>query len=425
MGIELYEHQEKALAKLSNGKILWGGVGSGKTIVAVKYYMKVEADADVYVITTAKKRDSLDWQKEFARVAVGKHLNATVAGQLTIDSWNNIGKYRDVQNAFFIFDEQRLVGSGQWSSVFINIARRNRWILLSATPGDTWMDYIPIFVANGFYKNRSEFKRQHVVYSAYTKFPKVERYLDVRRLVEHRDAILVEMPFTRATTRHTKTIDVEYDRELFEQAVKHRWNPFENQPLKDVAELFRVMRQIVNSDGTRIETVSELMDRHPRLIVFYNFDYELEALRTLTSTTLTSTKSGGFKKNPGSIRNGSTGELERMSSFSSGSETILAEWNGHRHQVIPDVERWLYLVQYQAGAEGWNCTDTDAMCFYSLPYSWKLWEQAHGRIDRINTTFSDLWYYILLSNSAIDSMIMKCLEQKRSFNERKWVSSLP
>lgn len=395
MGIELYEHQEKALAKLSNGKILWGGVGSGKTIVAVKYYMKVEADADVYVITTAKKRDSLDWQKEFARVAVGKHLNATVAGQLTIDSWNNIGKYRDVQNAFFIFDEQRLVGSGQWSSVFINIARSNRWILLSATPGDTWMDYIPVFIANGFYKNRSQFKRDHVVYSAYTKFPKVERYLDVRRLVEHRDAILVEMPFTRATTRHTKTIDVEYDRELFEQAIKRRWNVFEHRPLQGISELFSVMRKVVNSDSSRLSAVISLMETHERLIVFYNFDYELEALVALSN-------------------------IEGIP-----EDLVFAQWNGHKHQVIPDVPRWVYLVQYQAGAEGWNCTDTDAMCFYSLPYSWKLWEQAHGRIDRINTTFSDLWYYILLSNSAIDSMIMKCLEQKRSFNERKWVSSLP
>lgn len=431
MVLKLYPHQEKALDELSNGKILWGGVGTGKSAVAAAYYMKVEADADVYVITTAKKRDALDWQKEFARVGVGKHLNATVAGQLTIDSWNNIGKYRDVQNAFFIFDEQRLVGSGQWSSVFINLARRNRWILLSATPGDTWMDYIPVFIANGFYKNRSQFKREHVVYSAYTKFPKVERYLDVPRLVDHRNAILVEMPFTRATTRHTKTIDVGYDRELFERAVKQRWNVFENCPLKDVAELFIVMRRIVNSDSSRTQAILTLMQEHPRLIIFYNFNYELEALRTAL----------GFARNMEQTMQIQTTSISNSISRRNSSEECkssldlslstmpmdvhIAEWNGHKHQVIPDVPRWVYLVQYQAGAEGWNCTDTDAMCFYSLPYSWKLWEQAHGRIDRINTTFSDLWYYILLSDSAIDSMILSCLEKKRTFNEKKWMSSLP
>jgi hypothetical protein len=393
MNLELYPHQKKALEKLGNGKILWGGVGTGKSPVAVEYYMKVEADADIYVITTAKKRESLDWQKEFARVGVGKHLNATVAGQLTVDSWNNIGKYRDVQGAFFIFDEQRLVGSGEWSTVFCRIAVNNRWILLSATPGDNWLDYIPVFVANGFYKHRTDFKRQHVVYAPYSKFPKVDRYLDVGRLVQHRNDILVEMPFSRATTRHTKTIDVDYDRELFEEVLKRRWNPYEEEPLRDVADLFRVMRKIVNSDGSRLEAVRDLMTQHARLIVFYNFDYELETLRTLND----------------SDRSLNTTLMDIQ----------VAEWNGHRHQVIPDVPRWLYLVQYQAGAEGWNCTDTDATCFYSLPYSYKQWEQAHGRTDRLNTPFKDLYYYILMSNSVVDRLIMKALAKKRRFNEKR------
>lgn len=404
MVVKLYPHQQEALEKLSNGKILWGGVGTGKSLVAVAYYMKVEADADVYVITTAKKRDSVEWEGEFAKFAVGKHLNATVAGQLTVDSWNNIGKYRDVEGAFFIFDEQRLVGSGQWSSLFLKIASKNRWILLSATPGDTWLDYIPVFVANGFYKNRTQFKRDHVVYSAYTRFPKIDRFLDVRRLVEHRDSILVEMSFVRATTRHTTTIDVGYDRELFEQAVRKRWNVFENRPLQGISELFSVMRKVVNSNLSRLSAVTSLLEIHARLIVFYNFDYELEMLKSLTNQSISIILDQSSNTMPTGI--------------------VVAEWNGHKHQVIPNVERWLYLVQYQAGAEGWNCVATDAMCFYSLPYSWKLWEQAHGRIDRINTTFSDLWYYILLSNSAIDLSILKCLEKKRSFNEQKWVSGL-
>lgn len=388
--VELYPHQREALNRLSNGKILWGGVGTGKSLVAAAYYMKVEADADVYVITTAKKRDSLDWEKEFAKFGVGKHANATVAGILTVDSWNNIGKYADVQGAFFIFDEQRLVGSGHWTDKFLKIAKKNRWILLSATPGDTWLDYIPVFIANGFYKNRTEFKRRHVVYNTFTKFPKVDRYVEVGTLVRARNQLLVEMPYLRRTTREVHEIIVSHDELMLQEVIKKRWHVFENRPLRDVAELFSVMRKVVNSSSSRIQTLLELINVHPRLIVFYNFNYELEALRIALANVVVGDSPLSF-----------------------------SEWNGHKHQPIPKTERWIYLVQYAAGAEGWNCIETNAMVFYSLTYSYKLFHQAAGRTDRLDTPWSTLYYYVFLSNSAIDSAIAKNLDSKRDFNENR------
>lgn len=377
----LRDHQVDAVNDLHNGSILWGGVGTGKSRVAVAYYLKEEAPKDVYVITTAKKRDSLDWQGEFAHVVVGTEPNATVAGVLTIDSWNNLGKYREVKDAFFIFDEQRLVGSGQWSKWFLTVAKNNHWIMLTATPGDTWMDYIPVFVANGFYKNRTDFKRQHVVYNTFTKFPKVDRYIGVGRLVRLRNKILVEMPYERITVRKTMDVWVDYDKKLLDKVISGRWHVYEGRPLRDVAELFLVMRKVVNSDASRLEAVYTLLDRHSKLIIFYNFDYELEILRRL-------------------------GEI-----------VPLAEWNGHKHEEIPKTDSWVYLVQYMAGAEGWNCTDTDAMVFYSLTYSYKLWHQAFGRIDRLNTKFQILSYYVLVSKSFPDLAIRKSLKAKKNFNE--------
>lgn len=389
----LRDHQTKALAKLSNGKILWGGVGSGKSIVAAQYYMEQEADADVYVITTAKKRESFDWQGTFAKFGVGEHLSATVAGQLTVDSWNNIGKYRDVRGAFFIFDEQRVVGSGSWSNVFVRIAKANRWILLSATPGDTWLDYIPVFVANGFYKNRTEFKREHVVYNSYTRFPKVDRYVGVNRLVRLRNDLLVEMPYLRETKRHTVTVHVEHDQAEVERVLKTRWNPYRDRPCRNVAELFSVLRRVVNSHSSRVEAVSQTLSQCRRLIVFYNFDYELELLRQFASTI-------------------------------SSTEVVTAEWNGHRHDDLPAGSDWLYLVQWTAGAEGWECTTANHELFYSAPYSFKLWEQGYGRIDRLNTPYRDLYYHVLRSKSLVDDGIFKALGQKRNFNESAFLNKV-
>lgn len=377
----LRPHQQKALSELRNGKILWGGVGSGKSRVAAAYAMQAEKGRDIYVITTAKKRDTLDWDGEFAGYGIGRTPETTTAGTITVDSWNNIHKYLGVVGAFFIFDEQRLVGSGKWVKSFLKLARRNHWIMLSATPGDTWLDYIPVFVANGYYAHRTDFKAQHVIYKPYSKFPAIDRYVNVGKLVRLRNELLVEMPFERHTTRHAIRVVVEHDKELMKKVIRERWDPYEDAPMRGAADLNRVMRKVANSHPSRLKAVRTLMEKHPRLIVFYTFDYELEALRGLKG------------------------------------DTPLAEWNGHKHEAIPDGDRWVYLVQYTSGAEGWNCITTDAMVFYTQTYTYRLFEQAHGRIDRLNTLYFDLYYYHLVSDSAIDRAISKALRMKKNFNE--------
>ena len=378
--VELMPHQKEALQFLNEGKVLYGGVGAGKSAVALAYYMENQAPRDVYIITTAKKRDSLEWEGEAAKFGLGTDYFGTLGGILTIDSWNNIGKYLDVEGAFFIFDEQRLVGHGAWVKNFLKIVRNyNRWIMLSATPGDTWLDYAPLFIANGWYKNITDFKRQHVLYAPYVKFPKVVGYIGEQRLERLRNEVLVEMPYLKHTNRIINHLRVGYDKELMDAMIKNRWNVYEDRPITDVSELFRLMRFLVNSDPSRIEVVRFLQKVHDRLIIFYNFDYELDILRKLHGP--------------------------------------LGEWNGHKKTPIPNTDKWVYLVQYVAGAESWNCTLTDAMIVYSLTYSYKNYIQAQGRIDRLDTPFTDLYYYILESSAPIDRAVLKALESKKSFNE--------
>lgn len=601
MGLgELYEHQELALRKLKNGKILYGDVGTGKSRVAATYYLRNEAPKDVYVITTAKKRDDFDWHDEFYQLGIGPRTgpslppnHGAVAGRvhhsagsnrsrgkarsgdvasdelsahadvqpgggvdaghrgtdasgnlvrvalgkvgersdyrraqdaggpadlgnrgsspdldtkslgsdynphnqqsddhselqvrsadveggdrasfdragsypyvLTVDSWNNIGKYADVAGAFFIFDEQRLVGAGDWTRKFLRIAKRNTWILLSATPGDTWMDYVPVFIANGFYKNRTEFKREHVVYNTFTKFPKVDRYINVGRLARQRASLLVEMPYVRHTRRRRVEVNLPYDKETLDLVLKKRWHVYEERPLRDVGEMFLVARKVVNSDPSRLEMVKELWSQHPRLIIFYNFNFELEALRSLSSIDAQTTKSAGIStKTSQRHTNSHARVVEKESSMdlislslspstpSSGAtktgtslasrknktglkttspglivdtkndSIAIGEWNGHKHQPVPTTDRWLYLVQYSAGSEGWNCITTDAMIKYSQTYSYKQHYQAEGRNDRLNTPFSELWYYEFRSLSFIDQAIFRSLLAKEDFNSSKY-----
>lgn len=402
MWTNLRDYQVDAIEHMKNGCILCGGVGSGKSRTSVAYYFKTQGGdiysddyspmddppKDLYIITTAKKRDSLEWDSELVPFLLSQNPEVNAYGnKVVIDSWNNIKKYSDVTNAFFIFDEQRVVGSGTWVKAFLKISKSNEWILLSATPGDTWSDYIPVFLANNFYKNRTEFSREHIIYSSFTQFPKIDRYINTGKLIKYRNDILVNMDFVRQTMSHHEYIIVGYDSVKYKEVGKLRWDPFKEEPIQNAGGLCYVWRRIVNSDISRRNAFLDICGEHPRVIVFYNFDYERDILLSLP--------------------------------YFVGTE--IAEWNGHAHQEVPTSERWVYLVQYTAGCEGWNCITTDTIVFYSQNYSYKVMEQASGRINRMNTPYTDLYYYHLKSKSGIDMAISRALKEKRNFNENKFV----
>lgn len=392
MAVELYSDQIAAIENLHTGSILCGGVGSGKTRTALAYYytkvcggrLKINGNGrttipkrrvPLYVITTGKKRDSEDWERE-AGIFYEVYPK--------VDSWNNIKKYETITNSFFIFDEQRVVGYGAWSKTFIKIAQNNDWILLSATPGDTWIEYAPIFIANGYFHNISDFRSKHVVYSRYTKYPKIERYINTEKLEQLRSKLLVTMNDNRKTIPHNIYVKVPYDSETVDLVNEKRWNVYENIPLKTASEYCATLRKIVNSDERRADALEEILLEHQKAIVFYNFNYELDILRE---------------------------RLELM-------DRPYSEWNGHKHEEILKNKEWVYLVQYTAGAEGWNCISTDTIVFYSQNYSYKIMEQASGRINRMNTPFVDLYYYHLISDSSIDKSIQRALKNKKRFNEK-------
>lgn len=398
MGISLYKHQQDAIKKMRNGCILCGDVGSGKSRTGLAYYFiqqggklepyeKMNNPKRLYIITTARKRDEQEWEGELVPFLLSSSQNE-YDFNVVIDSWNNIKKYIEVKDAFFIFDEQRVVGSGAWVKAFYKITKSNEWILLSATPGDTWMDYIPVFVANGFYKNKTEFINEHVIYDYRMKFPKVDRYINTGRLLRLRNRILVDMEFERSTIIHHEDVFVDYDSRAYKDLFKYRWNNEKGEPIENASELCYEARKIVNSHPSRLNMVYNIALEKNRVIIFYNFDYELELLHQLFDESV----------------------------------FTVAEWNGHKHQPVPETTHWVYFVQYTAGSEAWNCITTDTIIFFSQNYSYKVMKQASGRINRLNTPYKDLYYYHLKSRSGIDVAISKALKSKKKFNETRFVT---
>lgn len=398
----LYDFQMAAVKKARNGSILNGSVGSGKSRTGLFYYFKeqegwiegsdytpMKNPKDLYIITTAKKRDSKEWDQELAwyRLSTNPEINY-YKNKVVVDSWNNIKKYADIRGGFFLFDEDRVTGSGAWVKAFLKIAKSNDWIILSATPGDTYMDYWAVFVANGFYKNKTEFQREHVIYSRFTKYPQIDRYINTQRLERLRDRILIDMIVQRHTKPHHEDVYCNYDIPFYKDVFKKRWDPYKQEPIQQASSLCYILRRIVNADESRQVALLELLEDHPKAIIFYNFDYERDILLNL-----------GYAEG-----------------------TKIAEWSGHAHQPVPTGDKWIYLTQYTSGCEGWNCITCDTIIFYSQNYSYKVMTQAAGRIDRLNTKFIDLYYYYLKSRSGIDLAISKALKEKKKFNETRWVN---
>lgn len=397
----LYPHQADAVTRMFDGCILNGGVGTGKSRTGLFYYFKefggqmepkyvyMKDPCDLYIITTAKKRNDKEWEAELAPYLLSTNPEISAyKNKVVVDSWQNIQKYSDVSGAMFIFDEDHVTGEGAWVKAFLKIVKKNRWIILSATSGDTWQDYTAVFVANGFYKNKTEFKREHLRYDPYCRnYPRIIGYTNEERLIRLRNKILIDMDFKRHTIPHHEDVYVRYDIPMYKDAMRTRWDPYKNEPMKQASELCYVLRRIVNSDESRQVALLELFEEHPKMIIFYNFNYERDILLNLYY----------------------------------GEDVQIAEYSGHAHQPIPEGEKWVYLCQYTSACEGFNCIKTDTIVFYSQNYSYKTIEQARGRIDRLNTPYTDLYYYYLKTRSGIDLAISRALNEKKNFNEGRWV----
>lgn len=379
--VSLYPHQEEAIKKMHNGCVLVGGVGTGKSRTSIAYYQKkVDHKKKIHVITTAKKRDTNEWEEEFKPFGITNYI---------VDSWNNIKKYIKVTDAFFIFDEQRVVGCGAWVKSFLKITKNNEWILLTATPGDTWSDYIPVFIANGFYRNKTDFNSQHVIYKPYMRYPVIDRFVDTGILIKHRRDVLVLMEFKKKVKKVNHEVRVDYNKNLYRRVFRDRWDVYEDMPIAEIGKLCYLLRRVTNSSEDRIEKARELIEQNPKTIIFYNFTYELNILRGIAEEL-------GY---------------------------AIGEWNGEKHTDVPTSERWVYLAQYTAASEGWNCIATNVIIFYSRSYSYRTMVQAAGRIDRLNTPFEELHYYYLKSAAPIDLAIGRALSKKQNFNERAYISS--
>lgn len=377
MAVTFKDYQKRAINQMHNGCILCGGVGAGKSLTSLGYIDKVYPSGTVYIITPARKRNTGEWFDDIRK-------NDMDETRFVVDSWNNLSKYKDVKDAFFLFDEQKVSGKGTWAKSLIRIAKSNQWILLSATPGDTYDDYATVLIANGFVRNRTTWYDEYCVTKSQPFF----------HIVDHKNKDVIDMMIRRIFIK----MDYQSDKKRIERVIPIQARsageekeilmthkaPGAQMPFTTFAAAIAYVRMNCYDKSKKTEALRKIIEKHKKIIVFYNFLSEkLEIERAAIDANVT-----------------------------------INFYNGQRHDPIPDTDEWVYGVQYNSGAEAWNCITTNAMVFYSPNYSYKTMEQAHGRIDRVNSPYECLYYYMLLNELNIDNKVMNALSSKKDFNEK-------
>ena len=136
----------------------------------------------------------------------------------------------------------------------------------------------------------------------------------------------------------------------------------------------------------KLKAFADLLEStEDRLIVFYNFTKELEALKAICDAS----------ERPYSVVNGSVKDL---SAYDQKNDSVT-------------------FLQYQAGAMGLNLQKACRMVFFTLPLSSELYEQAKKRIHRIGQN-NHCFYYQLICKGSVEERILKTLEMRKDFTEK-------
>ena len=376
--IKLLKYQEEAIQKLHSGSVLYGATGSGKSLTGLAYYMRCWSHLDLYIITTSKKRNAGEWEEEIAKLGCPPPK--------AIDSWNRLKNYRMVSDAFFLFDEHKVGGHGKWAQSMITIAKKNKWILLTATPGDVWDDYASIFIANEFVKNKTTWNEDFCIFDRISKYPKIIGYQREDVLKNMRDAVLVPMEYQseKVPIPYVIPYKVDHEEEAYVLARRKSLRHPEMRAFRNTSAMFAYMRMNLPDKESKIQALADVLKKEPKAIIFYNF----------------------------------TPEKYEIENAARQVNIPFFQYNGQIKDNVPDGDTWVYAVQYTAGAEAWNCITCRTVIFYSMNYSYKVMTQAKGRIDRCNSPFDELHYYYFISpDFEIDQEILNALTRKEKFNE--------
>lgn len=393
--ITLRSYQQDAVEALLNGKhIVVASCGVGKGFISLEWARGTKK-SNVLVITQASKVKSNDFVEE-AKLLDEKWYNSQ--SSFTVVSWNSLAKWlKEHQSENFadyaiIADEiQRIknYSTGMGKS-FLKIASHTKcWAGFTATPGESWIQMMPYFVACGFVKHKTDFTNKFCVTQSFKGYIEIIGYNHEEVLNKWWSGITY-FPDTKEMEKQlpSETHKVVHFKAPtgYAKVLKTKTRLDTDEFIDTSMAMCHYLRQLCCSKE-KVEWLKEFVESlDTSCVVFYTYIEEGEKIKEALK---------GVK---------------------------IWEINGKKHD-IPTADTIgkhdVVLAQWESGSASLNLQFMNYWVSFSPCYSLTTSCQSRGRIKRIGQT-KPMFYYYLKTDHTIENDIYKALKEKRDFSETVW-----
>lgn len=408
--MKLFDYQEKALALTSDkdNSAFYYDMGLGKTFIGSERLRLYGERVNIVVCQKSKIKDWCEHFKEhYTDYAVfdltdKKDMQAFMIypiykciGIINYELAYRRAELRQLKDFTMMLDESSMIKNETAKRTkFILSLKPSHTILLSGTPTDGKYEFLysqlrllgwkitktayynryiktelrsyggPTFRVVTGYKNVSELKIKLKEYGAV--FAKAEE--------------VIKLPEKKFIKEYS-TVSSDYKKFMKDRVIK-----IDDKELTGDSTLSKRLYARMLCSAYSKDKISRLIDlvnsTSDRVIIFYNFNTELEALRKVL--------------------------FDRPISIVNGQVKDLKEYENNDNSVT--------LIQYQAGAMGLNLQKANRIIYFSLPERSELFEQSKARICRIGQE-KQCYYHIMMCHKSVEEKIYECLLMRKDYTD--------
>lgn len=394
---KLYPKQLEILKQIKDYSLLPLGTATGKTLIALHYYINNHLDKPLVIYCPLAKYLEGGWVSEFNSLKSKYNL---ITKDITVVPYSQINKYAVADNSFVILDEAHYVKNpmAKRSKAIREILNNKPFIMLSATPGTKVEDYCHYLMLWNKFKYKTHFENEFLIKDSLMlgsrKIPVVKGYKNLDKfssiLKQHSTSRLTVNDIVELPELILKDVSLTPSKE-YKDIKKNRILKLDNDVilLDTQIKLCTYLRQYV-SPKEKIshleDIVSECKQLNENLLIFYNFKSELREIE----------------------------KIVKIDYLINGDVKIFPS-----KEDFKNLNSKITVVQIRAGGTGIELQYNSQVLFYSPTYSYQDYEQALGRAYRPGQNKKVLVRRFNTINT-IEADVWEAIKNKKDFDEKMW-----